>query len=138
MKPCTFKLRLTTGAFAAAAMPKDDVSFQLHGAYGISDIISFRSLLPAKSSDPFRPGATDTVEFQTRTDIGALKKLTLARTTAGNKEDSAGFFVAGAEIESMETKACEFFLINRWLKSPILQLDAQVAAAAHSQRTNCL
>jgi hypothetical protein len=73
------------------------------------------------------------VEFQTRTDIGALKKLTLTRAASAGKDES-GFFVASAEIENLETKTCEFFLINKWLKSPILQLDAHVFLGQYNLR----
>lgn len=134
VKPHHFRLRLSTGAFAAAAMPKGDILFQLHGAHGISDTISFRSLLAGKGTDPFRAGATDVVEFKTRMDIGAMKKLTLIRDVSSDSGGSHGFFVATAEIEDLETKSTVFFLINSWLKSPILQLDAPAFLGEYNSR----
>ena len=134
VRPCAFRLLLTTGAFAAAAMPKSDVVFQLHGAYGCSDAISFRSLLPAKGSDPFRAGASDAVEFQTRTDIGPLTKLILTRASSSDGGGSDGFFIVSALVENLGAKTSGFFLINQWLISPVLKLEPLVFDGDYSAR----
>jgi hypothetical protein len=66
-------------------------------------------------------------------DIGAIKKLTLIRVSS-DSGGSDGFFVATAEIEDLETKSTVFFLINSWLKSPILQLDAPAFIGEYNTR----